>query len=109
MEGGTHGPGDVAPFSVRTCRVISGPALPNWQAQSIVASLELPFQWRGELVTYVTINPRYRGDTFYSIERSGGAVGVGRVRPREKPMEWKVIAPSGVEYWGVGILTVVKV
>jgi hypothetical protein len=88
--------------------MIPGPPLPNWQSQSLLASLEIPFQWHGELVTYVTISPRYTTDALCSIERKGGVVGVGRVRPNENPVVWETLVPAGLDYWGVGVLTVAE-
>jgi hypothetical protein len=75
----------------------------------MLASVEVPFQWREELVSYVTINPRYTTDSLSSIEGKGGVVGVGRVRPGENPLEWEALVPAGVDYWGVGVLSVAEV
>jgi hypothetical protein len=109
LADGAHGPGNVPPFAVKTRRLIPAPALPNWQSQSILASVEVPFKWHGELVSYVTITPRYTTDSLLSIEGQGGVVGVSRVRPGENPLEWEALAPAGIDYWGVGVLTVVEV
>ena len=72
----------------------------------MLASLETPFEWLGESVSYVTVSPRYKEDTLLSIQRGGGVVAVGRVRPGHNPLEWAQLEPSAMDYWGAGVLTV---
>ena len=106
MADGVYGPGDVPRLTIAARRLIKGPGLPNWQSEFMLASLHTPFEWRGELVTYVTFGPRHASDTMTSITRRGGTVGVGRVRPGHDPLAWTHLVPSALDYWGVGTLTI---
>jgi hypothetical protein len=105
---GVYGPGDVAPLTITLGRMIKGPQLPNWQPGSILASLETPIEWHGELVRYVTLSPRYTTDTVSSLRRRGGVVAVGRVLPGNDPHLWTELIPSAVHYWAVGTLRVLE-
>ena len=106
---GSYGPGDVEPLTIRICQVVKGPSLPNWQPESILAALESPIEWRGELVSYVTLSPRYTTDTLSSIQERGGVVAVGRVLPGNDPRGWTELIPSALHYWAVGTLGVLDV
>ena len=109
LADGAYGPGDVAPLTVTSIHIVKGPRLPNWQPEALLAALEEPLEWRGELVRYVTLSPRYEGGTVFRMEKEGGIVGVGRVRPGHDPLQWTELVPSGLDYWGVGNLTVLEV
>jgi hypothetical protein len=106
MAGGAHGPGDVEPLMITSCGTVRGPDLPNWQGEAILASLDTPLLWHGELVSFVTFSPRYVTDTLADIAKVGGTVGVGRVRPGHNPLQWERIDPSAMDYWGVGSVAV---
>jgi hypothetical protein len=104
-----HGPGDVGPLTIRMCHVLKGPNLPDWQPESLLASLENPIEWHGDLVSYVTLSPRYTTDTLSSIRERGGVVAVGRVLPGNDPRQWTELIPSALHYWAVGTLGVLEV
>jgi hypothetical protein len=108
LADGAYGPGDVAPLTLTLGRIIKGPNLPNWQPDSILAALERPVEWRGELVCYVTLNPRYTTDTLNEIREKGGVVAVGRVRPGHDPLDWTELVPAALDYWAVGTLAVLE-
>jgi hypothetical protein len=108
LADGAYGPGDVPPLTITLGRIIKGPNLPNWQPESILATLESPVEWHGELVHYVTLSPRYTTDSLSKIQKKGGIVAVGRVRPGHNPLEWTEVVPSALHYWAVGTLAVLE-
>jgi hypothetical protein len=52
MADGAHGPGDVPLLTITSCHLVTGPNLPNWQPEAMLASLDEPLQWRGESEVY---------------------------------------------------------
>jgi hypothetical protein len=109
LADGAYGPGDVPPLIVTLRQTVRGPNLRNWQPESIVAALDAPIEWRGELVSYVTLSPRYTTDTLSSIRSRGGVVAVGRVLPGHDPLGWTTLIPSALHNWGVGTLGALSV
>ena len=107
LADGAYGPGDVEPFLVTEVRVLRGLELPNWKRDSILASCEEAFLWRGELVACVTLDPRYETDSLSSIQSSGGVVAVGRVLPSHDALQWTQVDTSAMHYWGVGVAKLV--
>jgi hypothetical protein len=89
MADGSYGPGDVEPLTISMRRVVKGPPLPNWHPESILASLDTPIEWRGELVSFVALSPRYTTDTLSSIRELGGVVcgGTRSSGIRSSPMD----------------------
>jgi hypothetical protein len=108
LADGAYGPGDVDLFTVEACRIVKGPDLENWQPESLLAAVEAPFKWHGDMVRYVTLSPR-GPETLFRVEKEGGIVSVGRVLPGHDPMTWTRLVVSGLEHWGVGKLTVLEV
>ena len=108
LADGAHGPGDVGPLILDSVHELRGPDLPNWQPEVLLAVLENQVEWRGEIVRYVTLSPRNSGGTVFRMRKEGGVVAVGRVRPGHEPLEWKRIDPTGVDFWGVGVLDVLE-
>ena len=108
LADGAYGPGDIEPLTIRMRRVVKGPNLPNWQPEAIVASLETPIEWHGELVSFVTLSPRSMSDTVFSLRDRGGVVAVGRVLPGNDPLQWTELVPSALHYWAVGTLGVLE-
>jgi hypothetical protein len=108
LTDGVYGPGDVDAFTVQEVRLVPGPALPNWQSESLLTLCEKPFTWHNEAVTFVTLNPRYATESITSVKALGGVVAVGRVLPGHDPLKWAAIDPNAIEYWGVGVATLVE-
>jgi len=109
LGGGAYGPGDVPPLTISMVQVVKGPDLPDWQPESIIAELDPPIEWHGQLVSHVTLSPRYATDTLSSITDRGGVVAVGRVLPGNDPLGWTELIPSALHYWGVGTLCALSV
>ena len=109
MADGAHGPGDVSPLVIFDGGTISGPDLPNWQPESMLGICEEAVTWRGASVTFLAISPRYLGTTLADIRHAGGIVGVGRVLPGIDARLWKSLDPAGMDYWGVGVLSLLEV
>lgn len=108
MADGVYGPGDVAPLSTTDGGSIRGPDLPNWQTEFMLLICEEPVIWRGDLISFLEVSPRYVGATLESIRREGGIVGVGRVLPGHDPREWRQLKPHALSYWGVGVLSLLE-
>ena len=108
MADGAYGPGDVEPITIVENRLIPGPGIPDWQTESLLTVLDQPLDWRGELVTFLTINPRYTHDSLSKVRRQGGVVMVGRVRPGHDPRTWENLVPVALGHWGVGVLAVLE-
>jgi hypothetical protein len=71
MADGVCGPGDVAPLSTTDDGSIRGPDLPNWQKEYMLLICEEPVIWRGDLISFLEVSPRYVGATLASIRREG--------------------------------------
>ncbi len=108
MADGVYGPGDVPILLVTDAGLIKGPGLPNWQPESLIVACDASTQWHGESVGFLLVGPRYVGGTAWSIRKYGGVVGVSRVLPGRDPRQWAKVDPSGVDYWGVGTLSLVE-
>jgi hypothetical protein len=109
MADGAHGPGDVPLLVLTDGGTIQGPALPNWQIESMLGICEEALLWRGTLVSFITISPRYVGTTLAAIRRAGGIVGVSRVLDGNDARLWQMLDPAQLEYWGAGVLSIVEV
>jgi hypothetical protein len=79
------GPGDIDEIILSDGGVARGPDLPNWQSSYLLGICEAPTSYRGDALHYVTLAPRYVGESLDHIRQSGGMVGVGRVLPGEIP------------------------
>jgi len=108
MADGAHGPGDVGPLVVTDGGSIAGPDLTNWQVESMLAICEEPLTWRGDFVAFLVLSPRYLGVNLESVRREGGIVGVGRILPGYDPREWPVLQPRAMDYWGVGVISLLE-
>jgi hypothetical protein len=109
MADGAHGPGDVSPLVIIDGGSIAGPDIPNWQGEYMLGICDEAVTWRGATVKYLAISPRYVGTTLADIRHTGGIVGVGRVLPGVDAHLWAVLDPAGMDYWGVGVLSLHKV
>ena len=104
---GAYGPGGVEPFVVEVVGTLSGPNLPNWDHESLLAVCEHPFSWQGEEVKYVIASPRHSLDSLSSIATRGGIVALGRVRPGHDPVGWSRVDHTAIHYWAVASATLV--
>jgi hypothetical protein len=105
---GAYGPGDINEIVLSDGGVVKGPDLPNWQGEYLLGVCEAPTSYRGETLHYVTLAPRYAGDSLAHIRQSGGVVGVGRVLPGRNPLMSGTFDVADVEYWAVGVLSLLK-
>ncbi len=67
-----------------------------------------PTTYRGEELQYLVLSPRYSTDSLSSIRTNGGVVGVARMLPgtyTENPQRFE---PHQMEYWAVGVLSVIR-
>lgn len=109
MADGAHGPGDVLPLVIVDGGTIPGPDIQNWRGEFMLGICEEAVTWRGASVKVLAISHRYVGTTLADIRHGGGIVGVGRVLPGVDARLWKALDPAGVEYWGAGVLSLLKV
>jgi len=100
------GPGDIDELILSDGGVVQGPDLPNWQPSYLLGICKTPTSYSGEALHYVTLAPRYVGESFDHIRQSGGVVGVGRVLPGRDPSTSRVFHATDIEYWAVGILSI---
>jgi hypothetical protein len=105
---GAYGPGDIDEIVLSDGGVIEGPDLPNWHGQYLLGVCERPTSYRGEALRYVILSPRYVGDSLIHIRESGGVVGVGRVLPGREAPTSKDFNVADVEYWAVGVLSLIE-
>jgi hypothetical protein len=99
-----NGPDGQNRIEVGFVGLVEGPDKPNWQGQYALLEVLRPFTWGGESVERLLGAPRYRDDALEGIVRSGGTVGVSRVRAGvrlDSPGPFKV---EDVEYIIIGSL-----
>ena len=101
---GAHGPGDIAEITLSDGGEVRSPDLPNRQSEYMLGVCEAPTFYRGEELRFVTVAPRYFGESLAQIRQSGGVVGVGRVLPGRDPGTSRVLGADDIEYWAVGVL-----
>jgi hypothetical protein len=100
------GPCDIDTVILSDGGVVRGPDLPNWQAEYLLGICEAPTSYRGEALHYVTLAPRFVGESLDHIRETGGTVGVGRVLPGRDPSTSRVFDATDIEYWAIGILSI---
>jgi hypothetical protein len=105
LGNGAYGHGDTGEIILPDGGIVRGPNLPNWQGEYLLGICETPTSYRGDAVRYVTISPRYAGESLDDIRQSGGEVGVGRVLPGRNPQMSRAFKVDDVEYWAVGALS----
>jgi hypothetical protein len=99
------GPGDIDELILTAGGVVRGPDLPNWQPEYLLGICEMPTSYRGQELKYVTLSPRYAGESLDRIRNSGGVVGVGRILPGRDILASRSFKATDVEYWAIGILS----
>jgi hypothetical protein len=90
------GPRDIDAVVLSDGGVVRGPDLPNWQTEYLLGICEAPISYRGEALHYVTLSPRYVGESLDHIRQSGGVVGVGRVLPGRDPSSSRVFNATDI-------------
>jgi hypothetical protein len=105
---GAYGPGDIEEIVLSDGGVIRGPDLPNWQGEYLLGVCEMPTSHHDQALLYLLLSPRYVGDSLAHIRQSGGVVGVGRVLPGRDPRTSRTFDVTDVEYWAVGVLSLLK-
>jgi hypothetical protein len=100
-----YGPGDIQVITVVDDGDVTGPRLPNWQAEYMLARCITPNMYRGEELKYVVLSPRYTNVSLTDIRRGGATVAVGRLLPGIGDVRPQHFEPSQVEYWAVGVLS----
>ena len=103
-----YGPGDISEVIVLEQGLIKGPDLPNWQRENLLVSCLDPTVYRGAALQYLILSPRYSTDSLSTIRSSGGVVGVARMLPGTYAEGPKRFEPHQVEYWAIGVLSVLK-
>ncbi len=88
--------------------LIKGPDLPNWQRENLLVSCLDPTTYRGVELRYLVLSPRYSTDSLSTIRSGGGVVGVARMLPGTYTENPKRFEPHQVEYWAIGVLSVLK-
>lgn len=69
-----------------------------WQ----VVQLEQALEHDGQRIEFLTLSPRYAGDSLKKLRESGCTVGIGRVLPARIDDLRKGAVADNVEYWAVG-------
>jgi hypothetical protein len=108
LDNGAHGPGDIAEIVISDGGDVRGPNSPNWQSEYMLGICEVPTSYRGDELRFVTLAPRYVGDSLAQIRQSGGTVGVGRVLPGRDPGTSRAFGVDDIEYWAIGVLSHLK-
>lgn len=106
---GCYGPGDINEVTVLDQGLIKGPDLPNWQREGLLVSCLEPTTYRGQELRYLVLSPRYSTESPSSIRTSGGVVAVARMLPGTHKESPKRFEPHQVEYWAIGVLSILRV
>jgi hypothetical protein len=105
---GAYGLGDIREITLSDGGIVRGPTLPNWQGDYLLGICETPMSYRGGALSFVTLAPRYAAESLDHIRQSGGVVGIGRVLPGRDPRMSGTFSVPDVEYWAVGVLSLLK-
>jgi hypothetical protein len=105
---GCYGPGDIGEITVLEQGLIKGPDLPNWQSEGLLVSCLDPTTYRGEELRYLVLSPRHSTDSLSNIRTNGGVVAVARMLPGTYAENPKRFETHQVEYWAVGVLSVLR-
>ena len=67
-----------------------------------------PTTYNDEELRYLVLSPRYVTDSLANIRTSGGVVGVARFLPGSYTERPKRFEPAQVEYWAIGVLSLLQ-
>jgi hypothetical protein len=87
---------------------IAGPKSLDWEGQNMLAKCLTPTSYYGQEVTYLVLSPRFAGVALSDVRRGEAVVAVGRVLPGCWEVRPPQFAENEVEYWAVGLLTVLE-
>lgn len=99
-----RGPKEIDSLHVEPVEVVHGPDSPNWQKADWLFKLIEPIDYKGELVEFVTVSPRYVGDTLDEMLKKDTTVGVGRVLPGRRITSNSRYQSSDIHYWAIGTI-----
>lgn len=106
LADGCYEPGDIGEMTVLGLGLIKGPDLPNWQREGFLVQCLDPTIYRGQALRYLVLSPRYATDSLSRIRAQGGVVGVARMLPGTYAETPRSFEPHQVEYWAIGVLSI---